>query len=207
MIILVSSFLSFPITPGDSYQFSGSHLLRSSEESDQELRSLLIEGLSQSSVDYHLPEVLVCKYFNEKVYQRIFGDEENIRLIAHPEKEGNEGIGGEVKGVGEGEGDGKNDILPLLSASSLLRKSHNNDSNQNKNSQEKNNEKKKKKKNKILVAIGPEGGWTAEEISLYRSRMNFRCVSLGERVLRTDTAVAVVLGTIHQLLLASEIEP
>jgi 16S rRNA U1498 N3-methylase RsmE len=189
---MISVPLSLPLLL--SFHSSGSHLLRSSEESAQELRSLLIEGLSQSSVDYHLPEVLVCKYFNEKVYQRIFGDEENIRLIAHPEKDDNETEGD------EGEGDGKNDTLPLLSVSSLLRKNHRNDLNQNHN-----NEKKKKKK-KILVAIGPEGGWTAEEISNYRNRMNFRCVSLGERVLRTDTAVAVVLGTIHQLLLATEMK-
>ena len=39
-----------------------------------------------------------------------------------------------------------------------------------------------------LVAIGPEGGWSAYELRLFEAN-GFEEVSFGERILRTDTAV------------------
>ena len=45
----------------------------------------------------------------------------------------------------------------------------------------------------LLLAIGPEGGWTDEEVSLLESR-GFVRYSLGPRILRTDTAVVAILG-------------
>lgn len=43
--------------------------------------------------------------------------------------------------------------------------------------------------NPLLFAIGPEGGFTAEEIQLAEGfRVNF--LDLGERILRVETAVA-----------------
>ncbi len=44
-----------------------------------------------------------------------------------------------------------------------------------------------------LLAIGPEGGWTDEEVQLLKDR-GFRCVSLGPRILRTDTAVIAMIA-------------
>jgi 16S rRNA (uracil1498-N3)-methyltransferase len=41
--------------------------------------------------------------------------------------------------------------------------------------------------------IGPEGGWSAEEMSLFGAR-GIRCLSLGPRVLRVETAVAAALA-------------
>ncbi len=44
-----------------------------------------------------------------------------------------------------------------------------------------------------LVAVGPEGGWSEFELGLFASR-GFRPISLGPRVLRTDTAVVALLA-------------
>ena len=44
-----------------------------------------------------------------------------------------------------------------------------------------------------VVAIGPEGGWTDEEVSLLESR-GFVRYSLGNRILRTDTATIAVIA-------------
>lgn len=45
----------------------------------------------------------------------------------------------------------------------------------------------------ILLAIGPEGGWTDEEVSLFESH-GFTRYSLGARILRTDTATIALLA-------------
>lgn len=47
----------------------------------------------------------------------------------------------------------------------------------------------------VVIAIGPEGGWTDYEIDLMRQH-RFECVSFGERTLRTDTAVQAILGAV-----------
>lgn len=49
---------------------------------------------------------------------------------------------------------------------------------------------------KIVVAVGPEGGWEDEEVLLLLSK-GFSLVSLGPRILRTDMAVSVLLGLAH----------
>lgn len=51
----------------------------------------------------------------------------------------------------------------------------------------------------VVVAIGPEGGWSDYEIDLLR-RHGFACVSFGgARTLRTDTAVQAILGAVTLL--------
>lgn len=45
----------------------------------------------------------------------------------------------------------------------------------------------------VVIAVGPEGGWTGYEIALLQ-RHGFDCVSFGERTLRTDTAVTAIVG-------------
>ncbi len=54
---------------------------------------------------------------------------------------------------------------------------------------------KGKKSKKIFIFIGPEGDFTEEEISLAMSH-NLQTVSLGKRILRTETAGAVALSII-----------
>ena len=51
----------------------------------------------------------------------------------------------------------------------------------------------------LLLAIGPEGGWTDDEVELLEAK-GFARYSLGPRILRTDTAVVALLarlGTEH----------
>ena len=45
----------------------------------------------------------------------------------------------------------------------------------------------------LILAIGPEGGWTDDEVALLESH-GFARYSLGRRILRTDTAVIALLG-------------
>jgi RsmE family RNA methyltransferase len=49
---------------------------------------------------------------------------------------------------------------------------------------------------RTLLAVGPEGGWIPDEIDLFR-RHGFVPLSLGPRILRTDTACTVLLGLLH----------
>lgn len=49
---------------------------------------------------------------------------------------------------------------------------------------------------RVLLAVGPEGGWTPFELELLAAH-GFEAVSWGPRALRTDTACAVLLGLVH----------
>ena len=52
---------------------------------------------------------------------------------------------------------------------------------------------------RMLIAIGPEGGWTEFELALLE-RHGFRTVSLGQRTLRSDTATIALLTLAHHEL-------
>lgn len=47
--------------------------------------------------------------------------------------------------------------------------------------------------NRLLPAIGPEGGWTPYELGLFADH-RFRAVGMGPRILRTDTACIALLS-------------
>jgi RsmE family RNA methyltransferase len=49
---------------------------------------------------------------------------------------------------------------------------------------------------RVLLAVGPEGGWNAFEIDLLVAH-GFQPVSLGARTLRTDTACVALLALVH----------
>lgn len=49
-----------------------------------------------------------------------------------------------------------------------------------------------------LLAVGPEGGWTDEEVARFEAR-GFSRYSLGERILRTDTALIALLAQLQLL--------
>ena len=51
-------------------------------------------------------------------------------------------------------------------------------------------------KYKIAIIIGPEGGIDKYEIELFKSQSNCQIVSLGSRILRTETAGLVMAGNI-----------
>ncbi len=48
----------------------------------------------------------------------------------------------------------------------------------------------------VIVAVGPEGGWTEREKMFFEST-GFREIKIGSRVLRTETAVVVALTLIN----------
>lgn len=49
---------------------------------------------------------------------------------------------------------------------------------------------------RILLAVGPEGGWNGFEMSLLEAH-GFRSVGMGPRTLRTDTACIALLALVH----------
>ena len=49
---------------------------------------------------------------------------------------------------------------------------------------------------RLLLAIGPEGGWTDEEVELLEAN-GFARYSLGHRILRTDTATIALLAKLN----------
>ena len=57
------------------------------------------------------------------------------------------------------------------------------------------NEKNIKKGDKVLVIVGPEGGFSDKEFSYFKSQ-NFEMLTLGDLILRAETAVTVALGNI-----------
>jgi len=52
---------------------------------------------------------------------------------------------------------------------------------------------------RILLAIGPEGGWNAFETGLLETH-GFQSVGMGPRTLRTDTACVALLALVHDAL-------
>lgn len=48
-------------------------------------------------------------------------------------------------------------------------------------------------KQESLLALGPEGGWSARELATFK-QLEFCCISLGPRLLRLEVAAAVLLG-------------
>jgi RsmE family RNA methyltransferase len=50
-----------------------------------------------------------------------------------------------------------------------------------------------KETGRILIAIGPERGWSEEEVSRFEAR-SFEHIGLGERVLRVEIALVYLLG-------------
>jgi RsmE family RNA methyltransferase len=55
----------------------------------------------------------------------------------------------------------------------------------------------------LLLAIGPEGGWSEHEVGSFREQ-GFTCFSLGPRILHVDTAVLVLLAQVQLLQEISE---
>ena len=49
---------------------------------------------------------------------------------------------------------------------------------------------------RLLLAVGPEGGWTDDEVASLEER-GFRRYSLGPRILRTDTATVALLAKLN----------
>jgi 16S rRNA (uracil1498-N3)-methyltransferase len=50
----------------------------------------------------------------------------------------------------------------------------------------------------VLLLVGPEGGLTPDEVQLTQ-QFNFRCLRLGPRILRTETAALATIAAMHGL--------
>jgi RsmE family RNA methyltransferase len=51
---------------------------------------------------------------------------------------------------------------------------------------------------RILLAVGPEGGWNAYELTLLQAH-GFQLAGLGPRTLRVDTACTALLAIVHEV--------
>lgn len=87
------------------------------------------------------------------------------------------------------------EIYPLLSFTNLLNYEHFEHKYYCHFSDEKNIDKKID--GKILIAIGPEGGWTDVEINRFQEH-GFKALSLNKRVLRAETAALVAAARFLQ---------
>jgi 16S rRNA (uracil1498-N3)-methyltransferase len=56
---------------------------------------------------------------------------------------------------------------------------------------------RRKRGENVLLAIGPEGGWTDFELELFE-RHGFTQVTLGDRKLRTDTACVALISVLNE---------
>ena len=56
---------------------------------------------------------------------------------------------------------------------------------------------------RVLLAVGPEGGWNDYERALFAAH-GFQTFSIGPRTLRTDTACVALLTLMHQALAARD---
>ena len=52
---------------------------------------------------------------------------------------------------------------------------------------------------RIILAIGAEGGWTPYELKMFKER-GFKIFAMGDRILRTDTACIALLGQLAERL-------
>ena len=151
-------------------------------------------GMSQAASDCMLPNVLVRRNFIKFVSDEIdalFPVDCYHRLVAHPPS-----VTLNVQPIR---------INNLYSHNSMNDMNDNNFDDIKDNieieietqTQTENNRKMSENtKKKIVVAVGPEGGWEDEEVLLLLSK-GFSLVSLGPRILRTDMAVSVLLGLSH----------
>ena len=151
------------------------------------------KGISQAAVDCFVPDVLVRRNFLNFVTDEIdvlFPADEYHRLIAHPPSVSIDSVPVRFNQLQRGTKDEEND---RSSIESKIEKG-----NENENESENENEKRNKMKipKKILVAVGPEGGWEDDEVNQLLSK-GFFLASLGPRILRTDMAVSVLLGLAH----------
>lgn len=141
----------------------------------------LTTGMSQASSDCMLPNVIVRRNFMKFVMDEmddLFPSGEYHRIIAHPPSDSIDAHPIRVRN--------------LSRECSVTHTDTDLDSDSNSNSQG----LKSSRMKKIVVAVGPEGGWEDGEVLLLLSK-GFSLVSLGPRILRTDMAVSVLLGLAH----------
>jgi RsmE family RNA methyltransferase len=57
---------------------------------------------------------------------------------------------------------------------------------------------RRRRDERILLAVGPEGGWNAFELALLQAH-GFQAAGMGSRTLRTDTACVALLSLVSEM--------
>jgi len=131
----------------------------------------LIEGLQQAC-DTRLPEVTVIKQLKPFLEKETFPDI-GKRLIADPSAERSLFQTLVAPKLGEGGLE-----TSCVGAQHFAEQGRN---------------------DRILLAVGPEGGWTPYELKLFEQH-GFKTVGIGKRILRTDTACIGIISLLAESL-------
>jgi 16S rRNA U1498 N3-methylase RsmE len=174
--------------------YFGSHLFRRPAE----MRKGLVEGLSQGASDCLVPEVVVRrnlkKFIESAEFDEMFGGGCQ-KVVAHPPSAS---IPLQPVRIAS---------LPKLSASMTDRDGSQPQTQTQSQPQapiqpqqpaqaQSHPQAQSQPQARIVVAVGPEGGWEDDEVQLLVAK-GFQLCSLGPRILRTDMAVPVLLGLAH----------
>lgn len=138
------------------------------------LEDLLIEGLVQSG-DIIIPKVDVIHNFTSFLTNQLndyFPLNNTIRILAHP----------------------NNDEIEKEMNSSCQEALHNHYMSDIPQPMK----DEYSSPSRIVVAIGPEGGWTEDEVDLLTREYHFIKVDVGPRILRSDVAVVTLLSLAHE---------
>jgi 16S rRNA U1498 N3-methylase RsmE len=172
--------------------YFGSSVLREPKN----VRDLLVEGLSISG-DVSLPDVIITRRLRsylEDELDDMFPVGEVARVIAHPRRrrtyvvssEGGRHDGNDDEDYGDGDDDGgadggeRYDVGTRRMADVVF---PNDDG---------------KRPRRMLIAVGPEGGWEEPyELDMFE-RCGFQKVHIGSRVLRSDVAVVSLLALANE---------
>lgn len=150
--------------------YFGTHLLK--ELNSSAMREALIEGLAQAEVDCNIPSVHIQKSFSDFIkydLDRLFPIESTHRFIAHPI------LPPTSRNVDDLSNPMPNThrMFDFLNSDGAIVKTP-----------------KATVPNRVVVVIGPEGGWINSEIESFIEK-GFNLINLGERILRTDMAVSL----------------
>lgn len=154
---------------------------------------LLLEGLSQASVDYWMP---LCNFYPNSIkdlldeVDNIYPQSTYLRILAHPCKREEEEYSASA------------DSIPFCNlktpyswslssaaAEGTKKNSKKIDMSPNASSGE---------ERKIVIAVGPERGWTESELQEFAARGFIKVHMLGQRVLRTDIAIPALLALAYE---------
>lgn len=179
--------------------YFGSHLIRSEEAR----LDALVEGLAQSG-DVWVPRVIVArrlKPFLEDDAAAVFGPlggdggGGSVRLVAHPYHIPSEserlGRVAEREGDAQGEAAVTKTVRKAQRFHDLFLDGHLSVGASG-------------KEKRIVLAVGPEGGWEGSFELPMLAAHGFRPVSIGPRILRSDVAVNALLALAHEQIASWE---
>ena len=159
--------------------YFGSHLLRKPEL----LTERLIEGLCQAG-DVRLPKLIIARNllrFLRDDLDAIFPKAEWARVVAHPQR---------TSSTPSSDDDCKE--APTTTTTRIRDVSFPNNNNNSNIAR------------RMVVAVGPEGGWEEpDELNLFVREHGFQPATMGPRILRSDCAVVSLLGLAHDACAAA----